>query len=102
MGAIRVRVSETGRLSLPIELRKTLGIERGGTLFVELKDDELRMWTVDIAVKRAQALFRQHLGDYSGSLVDDLIAERRREGAKEEKEFKCMQQSSTRRRSSRS
>lgn len=77
MGVIRVRVSETGRLSLPIELRKALGIERGGDVLIELKDNEVRIRTLNDVIADVQARIRKHLEGKPALTVDDFIAERR-------------------------
>jgi hypothetical protein len=49
---------------------------------VQLDDGELRLATRREAIKRAQRLLRQYVPE-GVSLVDELIAERRREAALE-------------------
>jgi bifunctional DNA-binding transcriptional regulator/antitoxin component of YhaV-PrlF toxin-antitoxin module len=79
MRSVRARVIEAGRLSLPAEFRKTVGLERGGDVVVELTGKEIRVRTVDEVVARAQELTRRLLADKAGVSVDDFLAERRRE-----------------------
>ena len=79
MNAIRGRVTESGRLSLPADFRKTLGLDRGGDVIIELDGSDIRIRSVKAAIARAQALSRQFLGDKPGSSVDDFLAERRRD-----------------------
>ena len=83
MTAVRGRVSESGRISLPAEFRKAVGVERGGDVVVELEGREIRIRTIDEVVGRAQALTRELLGKKSGASVDAFLAERRREARKE-------------------
>jgi len=82
MTTARVKVSETGRLSLPVEVRRELGIEKGGTLLLETTDGEIRLTTLKERVRCVQALARELL---AGQQVasGEIIAERRREAARE-------------------
>ncbi len=79
---MRLEVKEGGRLLLPAELRSELGIREGDTLMAELVDGELRLMSQATAVKRAQEMVRQWIPAGS-NVVDDFIAERRREARKE-------------------
>jgi AbrB family looped-hinge helix DNA binding protein len=83
MMAVRARVSESGRLSLPADFRKSVGLDRGGEVVVTLDGNEIRIRTIDEAVAQAQALTKQLIGDKPGSSVDDFLTERRREAAQE-------------------
>ncbi|KGM34200.1 AbrB/MazE/SpoVT family DNA-binding domain-containing protein [Inquilinus limosus] len=83
MNAVRAKVSESGRLSIPADLRRAVGLEHGGDVVVELDGRDIRIRTVDEVVAQAQALTRQLLGDRPEASVDAFLAERRREAAKE-------------------
>jgi AbrB family looped-hinge helix DNA binding protein len=83
MNAIRAKVSESGRLSLPAEFRKAIGLDHGGNVVVELDGRDIRIRTVDEVVARAQELSRPMLAGKPDVTVDDFIAERRHEAAKE-------------------
>ncbi|WP_342241907.1 AbrB/MazE/SpoVT family DNA-binding domain-containing protein [Inquilinus sp. OTU3971] len=84
MNSSKAKVSESGRLSIPAELRRAVGLERGGDVVVELDGRDIRIRTVAEAVAQAQALSRQLLGDRAASAsVDDFLAERRREAERE-------------------
>ena len=80
---LSVQVKEGGRLVLPAEIRAALGIDEGDTLVAQIKDDEVRLFTRDTALKRLQEYMRK-LVPPGVSLVDELIAERRKEAQKEE------------------
>lgn len=83
MTAIRTKVSETGCLSLPVELRKAVGLERGGEVIVELDGRELRIRTLDEAVTQAQVLTARLLAGKAGGTVEAFLTERRAESARE-------------------
>ena len=81
------KMTENGRLTVPSEMRRQLGLRPGTTVMLEVVDGELRARSVASVMERARAMSRELLGDYAGSAVDDLIAERRWEFAKEEAEL---------------
>lgn len=80
-----VQVAEGGRVVLPVELRRTLGIEEGEVLSAQVVDGEIRLVPADTAIRRAQELVRKFV-PHGVSLVEDLIAERRREARRENEE----------------
>src|SRR5262249_8483888 len=74
---VRGHVSPSGRLSLPAEFRKAVGLERGGEVVVELDDREIRIRTLDDAIAEAQALSQRLLAGKRNASVDDFLKERR-------------------------
>jgi AbrB family looped-hinge helix DNA binding protein len=70
----RTRVNENGRVVIPSSFRKALGIEVGDEVVLRIEDDELRITTQQRRIQRAQRRARQYV---KGSLVDELLAERR-------------------------
>jgi AbrB family looped-hinge helix DNA binding protein len=83
MNATRVKVSETGRLSIPADMRKAIGLEHGGDVVVELNGKEIHIRTVAEALARAQELTRRALEGKPGFTVDDFITWRRSEAERE-------------------
>lgn len=79
---IRLKVNENGRVVIPIEFRRALGIHAGDEVILCWKDDEIRITTMQRRIERAQRHARQYVKP-GVSLVDELIAERR-EAAKRE------------------
>jgi len=73
----RQRVNENGRVVIPASFRKALGINIGDEVVLRMEDDELRITTLKGRVERAQRLVRKHV-KRGASLVDELIAERRK------------------------
>jgi AbrB family looped-hinge helix DNA binding protein len=78
----RLKVNENGRVVIPSAIRKALGIDVGDELIARVEDDELRITTVKRQIERAQRLVRKYVKP-GRSLVDELIAERRREARSE-------------------
>jgi len=81
---VRLKVNENGRLVIPAEFRRALGICAGDEIILTWKDDEIRITTMKKRIERAQRHVRQYVKP-GVSLVDELIAERR-EAAKRELE----------------
>jgi bifunctional DNA-binding transcriptional regulator/antitoxin component of YhaV-PrlF toxin-antitoxin module len=80
---VRGHVSSSGRLSLPAEFRKEIGLERGGDVIVELDGKDIRIRTVQEAVARAQAMSRRLLAGKPALSVDDFLAHRREDWGEE-------------------
>ena len=72
------KLGEGGRLVIPAEYRKALGVETGDELVLILEDKSLRILTPQEAIRRAQALVRAHV-PVERRLSEELIAERRGE-----------------------
>ena len=81
---VRLKVNENGRVVIPLEFRKALGVEAGDEVILSWKDDEICVTTMQRRIERAQRHARQYVKP-GVSLVDELIAERR-EAAKRELE----------------
>lgn len=80
----RGHVSETGRLSLPVELRRAVGLERGGPVRIELVDGAIRIRTMKEVKDRIQALARES-GLADKASVADFLGWRATERAREAK-----------------
>jgi bifunctional DNA-binding transcriptional regulator/antitoxin component of YhaV-PrlF toxin-antitoxin module len=83
MTVVHGRVSGSGRLSIPAEFRKAVGLERGGDVVVELDGREIRIRTVGEVIAQARALTQRLIGDKPEASVDAFLSERRREAARE-------------------
>lgn len=75
-----------GRLVVPSHLREALHFNVGDQLLLRVEDGELRVISRMEAIRRAQQLIAQSI-PASVSLVDELIADRRAEAAREDSEF---------------
>ena len=72
-----------GKIVIPAELRREFGLQEGDTLVLERQGDSLVIKTYAQVVREVQAEFKALRGDHKGSVVDDLLAERRAEAARE-------------------
>ena len=79
---ISMKMSEGGRVVIPVEIRRELGLKDGDTVMWELGNGEARLTTKAARIKQAQALVRRHV-PAKVSLSAELAAERRREGKRE-------------------
>jgi AbrB family looped-hinge helix DNA binding protein len=87
----KVTVTDRGRMVLPAEVRERLKIKDGDWLTLILEPDGvIRMLTGEVYANSLVDMFKhvtRHIAP-GRSLSDELIAERRREAAKEEREFR--------------
>ena len=83
--SVKVRIGPEGRVLVPAAFRERLGIKEGDVLFARIEDGELIFLTPQAAMRRAQAIVRRFVPD-DISLVDELIADRRREAAREDED----------------
>ena len=65
MSSRHVKIAPGGRVVIPAEFRKALGVEVGDAMVIELKDGELRLRSLDAAIKRVQAMVRKYIPDES-------------------------------------
>ena len=82
MNVVRATVGEGGRIVIPVEFRRHLGLGVGDALILALDGCQIRMFTPDEAINQLQALVEQHFPG-ERSLADELIAERRAEASRE-------------------
>lgn len=77
-----MRVGQSGRVSLPPDLRERNKINIGDTLVVVDREGQLEVKTMSQAIRQAQDYFTGII-PRDVSLVDELIAERREEALRE-------------------
>lgn len=82
------KVSEGGKIVLPAEVRRELGLKPGDTLVIDREDGKLVLKSYGQIVREVQQRFREAIGPYEGSVVDSLIADRRVEAVREGEEMK--------------
>ncbi|MBM3572358.1 MAG: AbrB/MazE/SpoVT family DNA-binding domain-containing protein [Alphaproteobacteria bacterium] len=83
MTAIRAKISDSGRLSIPASFRRAIGLNGGGDVIVELAGREIRVRTLDEVIGGAQELTRRLLGKKTDASVAAFIAGRRGESKRE-------------------
>lgn len=81
--AYHAKLIKGGKIVIPAELRREFGLQEGDTLVLERDGNSLVIKTYAQVVREVQTEFKALLGDHKGSMVDDLLAERRAEAARE-------------------
>jgi len=75
----RVTIGPQGRLVVPVELRRELGIEPGDQLVAFVEEGKLIVQTREETIRELHAMFE----GVEGSMSDELIRERREEARRE-------------------
>jgi AbrB family looped-hinge helix DNA binding protein len=82
MATYAANMNDQGRVVIPAPIRKKLDLEGPVKLLFHLKDGGLTVETVEGAVSRVQEMVAAY-STSDESAVDDLIAQRRAEAARE-------------------
>ncbi|HXR39084.1 MAG TPA: AbrB/MazE/SpoVT family DNA-binding domain-containing protein [Terracidiphilus sp.] len=77
-----VVLGESGRIVLPAAIRKELGLKTGDRLTVTNDGGVIRILSRKMALESIQADIIKHRGSLNG-LLDEFLAERRQEAARE-------------------
>lgn len=80
MNAHRGRLVSGGRLQLPSDVRRQLGLADGDQVVMRVIDGELHVRPQRDVLRRIQAMLRPY-SPTDGSVVEELLAERRAEAA---------------------
>jgi len=78
MRQMKVKVAANGRLSLPVAVRRALGVEKGGDLLLQVGEGEVVLTPLDEVVRRVQARVRKLTLDRQVS-VEDFLAWKRKQ-----------------------
>ncbi|HEU0004779.1 MAG TPA: AbrB/MazE/SpoVT family DNA-binding domain-containing protein [Terriglobia bacterium] len=82
MEDVHSTIAEGGRVVIPADYRRALGLKVGDEVILRMADGEVHILTRRQAIKKAQALVRKHVPERK-SLVRELIRERRGEASNE-------------------
>ena len=92
---VKLKVDAQGRVVIPVEVRREFGIEPGQVVTAVVENGQLVISSFDRWLADLRALFKDVPN--RGSMVDELIADRREEVRREEEEDReWLQASSTR------
>ena len=80
----KVRLDKAGRLVVPVAIRKALGIRDEAVLIIQVENGSIKLQTIRSALEQVRAIAARYPN--KASAVDELIAERRTEAAKERAE----------------
>ncbi|GAC1567573.1 MAG: hypothetical protein NVS3B14_14040 [Ktedonobacteraceae bacterium] len=75
---IKAKLTEDGKIEIPAEQLKALGLHVGDEIILRMEDGALRILTPRQAIEYAQELLRPYMPE-GRSLSEELIAERRQE-----------------------
>ena len=88
MNPVWVKVAENGRVGLPSETRRRAGLRKGDQLIVRVEEEGvITLMTGEAAVRRAQRLARELLGDNIPS-ADEVLAYKREQASLEERKMR--------------
>lgn len=76
---LQINITPNGRMSLPADVRKRLGLSGGGAVYLDETEDGVVLRTASQAVARAQALAKQYTSGNPDASVDAFLARRREE-----------------------
>ncbi|MCC6585849.1 MAG: AbrB/MazE/SpoVT family DNA-binding domain-containing protein [Bryobacterales bacterium] len=76
------RIDHTGRILIPLQLRRELQLTEDSDLILRVVDGELRMHTRQEALRRARERLKR-LKKPGQSVTDEFLAERRQEAQRE-------------------
>lgn len=77
----KVRLDKAGRLVVPVAIRKALGIRDEAVLIIQVENGSIKLQTIRSALEQVRVIAARYPN--KASAVDELIAERRTEAAKE-------------------
>jgi len=80
-----LRLGPGGRVVIPAVMREAMGLKQGDAMLARLEGKELKLVTLLDSVRELQAITSQYVPE-GVSLADELIADRRAEAAREERE----------------
>jgi AbrB family looped-hinge helix DNA binding protein len=78
-------VDQAGRITIPAEMRKALGLEPGTEVVLEAGADGVRVRTWGQTLRAVQGYLARYRSP-GVSVVDEFLGERREEAAREERE----------------
>jgi AbrB family looped-hinge helix DNA binding protein len=76
------RIGSQGRLVIPAKLRSAAGLKQGDHVLIEMRDGDLQIRSYEKSVRWVQETVARYVPK-DVSLVDELIAERRKEAKRE-------------------
>jgi AbrB family looped-hinge helix DNA binding protein len=85
-GSFKARLNENGRIVIPAEIRKRMGLDAGDALVMTLEDGVLRIESQRTKIRQIQDDFKKFTKPGSRA-SDELVADRREEAGREMEEW---------------
>lgn len=82
-----IRITANGRVVIPADVRRRLGVERGGLLVVDEDEFGVRLSTPRQRIAAARALARAIGAGKAAMTVEDYLRDKRAEVTREERAF---------------
>ena len=76
-----IPIQENGRMILPMELRKSLGLEKGDRVLIEAEGETITLTTARQRRKKAQEIAARYATP-GEAVVDDFLSEKRKDAAR--------------------
>jgi AbrB family looped-hinge helix DNA binding protein len=83
MNAIKMILGKGGRINIPAEYRRALGLVDGDEVLVGMEEGAIRIQTRKASLERARRLVRPYVGGGRPSMSEELLLERRAEAERE-------------------
>lgn len=83
MNGTRVVLGKGGRINIPAEYRRALGLVDGDEVLVGMEEGAIRIQTRKASLERARRLVRPYVVDGGPSMSEELSRERRTEAESE-------------------
>ena len=81
--SIEVKLAANGRIVIPSDVRKQLGLEDGARLFLEVDEFGIHLTRGAERARKAQTLFRRLSGDAAKDNVERFLETKRADAAAE-------------------
>ena len=82
MSDVPAKIAAGGRIVVPADFRRELGVDVGDEVILRLVEGEIHILTRSQAIRKAQALVRNSV-PADRSLVKELLEERRKEAKRD-------------------
>ena len=82
---VQAKITASGRISLPADMRRRLGLETGSNVVLEESDEGVTIRSTAQAVKRAQALYADAMKGKPDVSVNAFLEDRRSYWSREAK-----------------
>ena len=84
---VEITLSPNGRIVIPADVRKRLGLEKGGKLILDVDDYGVTLSTAQQRVRKAQARYRDHLKMAKPDTVAGFLKQKRQDAEAENSEL---------------
>ena len=84
---IELTIAPNGRVVIPADVRKALGLDKGGKVILDVGEFGMTLSTAQQRVRKAKALYTEYSKGKPSDTVEDFLRDKREEAALENAEF---------------